>query len=297
MKILITGGTGFIGKKLCRFLLDKKHQLTVLSRHPKKVASLCGSSVRAINNINQLAAPDSFDAIINLAGEGIANARWTKKRKQQLLDSRIGTTKQLIAYIESADKKPKVLISGSAIGYYGNRGAIKLSEASSAHEDFSHELCEKWEAVAQQAEDYGVRVCVIRTGLVIGDDGGFLKRLLPPFKLGLGGPMGDGTQWMSWIHRTDFIAIIDKLLESRVLQGIFNVTAPEPVTNAEFSQTLGKVLNRPVFLSIPAVVLKLLLGEMSELLLGGQRVMPTKLEKAGFKFKFETLEQALRDVL
>lgn len=192
MKILITGGTGFIGKNLCFFLLDKKHELTVLSRNPKKVASLCGKSVRAINNINQLAAPDTFDAIINLAGEGIADVRWTSKRKQQLLDSRIGTTKQLIAYIDRADKKPDVLISGSAVGYYGNHGAIKLSESSSAHEGFSHELCEKWEAVAQQAEDYGVRVCIIRTGLVTGHDGGFLKRLLPPFKLGLGGVMGDG---------------------------------------------------------------------------------------------------------
>lgn len=297
MKIFITGGTGFIGKALCRFLLDKGHELTVLSRKPKKVASLCGASVHAIANIDQLTASDSFDAIINLAGEGIADARWTAKRKQQLLDSRIKTTQQLIAYIDRADTKPSVLISGSAIGYYGDHGAALITEDSVPHEEFAHQLCAQWEAVAQQAEDFMVRVCIIRTGLVIGDDGGFLKRMLPAFKLGLGGPMADGQQWMSWIHRSDLIAIIDKLLESTVLQGVFNATAPTPVTNAEFSQTLGKILKRPVFLSVPAWVLKILLGEMAELLIGGQRVLPARLKKAGFKFKFKTLAAALKDVL
>lgn len=297
MKILITGGTGFIGKKLCHFLQDKKHELTVLSRKPEKVHSLCGNSVQAISNIDQLKTSDSFDAIINLAGEGIADARWTESRKQILLDSRINTTKQLVSYIERAKKKPEVLISGSAIGYYGNRGSIKLNEESHPHEEFAHELCEKWEAAALVAEKSGVRVCIIRTGLVIGKDGGFLKRMLLPFKFGLGGPLGDGNQWMSWIHLTDFIAIIDKLLESVVLQGVFNATAPEPVTNTEFTQTLGKVLYRPAFLPVPAFILKILLGEMSELLLGSQRVLPVRLNKAGFEFKFKTLEQALKDVL
>ena len=297
MKILITGGTGFIGKKLCRFLLDQDHELTVLSRKPKKVNLLCGERVQAISSIEQLTTSDSFDAIINLAGEGIADSRWTKKRKRVLLDSRVNTTRQLIAYIERAKKRPEVLISGSAVGYYGNRGSRILNERSGSHEDFSHELCEKWESTAIEAENFDVRVCVIRTGLVIGNDGGFLKRMLPVFKLGLGGPMGDGQQWMSWIHRTDFIAVIDKLLESKVMQGIFNATAPEPVSNAEFSQTLGNVLNRPTFIPVPAFVLKTLLGEMSELLLGGQRVLPERIEQAGFKFQFKTLEQALKDVL
>ena len=297
MKILITGGTGFIGKKLCRFLLDQDHELTILSRKPKKVHLLCGERVQAISSIEQLTISDSFDAIINLAGEGIADSRWTEKRKQVLLNSRVNTTRQLIAYIERAKKRPEVLISGSAVGYYGNRGSRILNERSEPHEDFSHELCEKWESTAIEAENFDVRVCVIRTGLVIGNDGGFLKRMLPVFKLGLGGPMGDGQQWMSWIHRTDFIAIIDKLLESKVMQGIFNATAPEPVSNAEFSQALGNVLNRPTFIPVPAFVLKTLLGEMSELLLGGQRVLPERIEQAGFKFQFKTLEQALKDVL
>jgi uncharacterized protein (TIGR01777 family) len=297
MKILITGGTGFIGKKLCHFLLDKGHQLTVLSRTPEKIPSLCGKYVQAISSIEQLTASDAFEAIINLAGEGIADARWSKARKRVLLDSRINTTKQLIRYIERAETKPEILISSSAIGYYGNRGAIKLNEESAGHEEFAHYLCAKWEATALEAEKSNVRVCIIRTGLVIGDKGGFLNRMLMPFKLGLGGPMGDGKQWMSWIHCTDLIAIVDKLLELKVLHGVFNATAPEPVTNLEFSQTLGKILNRPTFLPVPAIVLKILLGEMSDLLLGGQRVMPERLEKAGFEFKFKSLEQALKDVL
>ena len=297
MKILMTGGTGFIGKKLCCFLLGKNHQLTVLSRNPEKVPSLCGESVTAIRSIELLTASDAFDAIINLAGEGIADARWSKTRKQQLLDSRINTTKQLIAYIEKADHKPEVLISGSAVGYYGNSGSKRLNEESPSHEDFSHQLCARWESAALEAEKSGVRVCIVRTGLVIGDDGGFIKRMLLPFKLGLGGPIGNGKQWMSWIHRTDFIAIIDKLLESVTLQGVFNATAPEPVTNVEFSKTLGQVLNRPAFIPIPAMVLNILLGEMSELLLGGQRVIPVRIEQAGFEFKFKTLSKALGDVL
>lgn len=297
MKILMTGGTGFIGKKLCHFLLTKKHKLTVLSRKPEKVASLCGKSVDAISNLDQLTTEDSFDAIINLAGEGIADTRWTEARKQVLLDSRINITKQLVEYIERASKKPEVFISGSAVGYYGNRGSLKLTEESLPHEEFSHQLCAQWEETAQQAKKFGVRVCIVRTGLVIGDDGGFLKRMLLPFKLCLGGSMGDGKQWMSWIHRTDYIAIIDNLLESSVLSGIFNGTAPEPVINADFSKILGNVLNRPTFMPAPAFVLKILLGEMSELLLGGQRVIPERLENSGFKFKFRTLKQALNDVL
>ncbi len=297
MKIFITGGTGFIGKKLCHFLLDNNHHLTVLTRTPEKVSTLCGESVESIQNIEQLNASDSFDAIINLAGEGILDARWSEIRKQQLLNSRIDTTKQLIAYIKRAHSKPKVLISGSAVGYYGNRGSIKLNEQSQPHHDFSHELCALWESAAFEAEKFGVRTCIVRTGLVIGNDGGFLKRMLPSFKLCLGGPMGDGNQWMSWIHRADFIAIIERLLKSTSLHGIYNATAPEPATNAEFSKTLGQVLNRPAFIRIPAFVLKILLGEMAELLLGGQRVLPERLEQAGFEFKFKTLKQALSDVI
>ncbi len=293
MKILITGGTGFIGKKLCHFLLGKDHHLTVLSRNPEKVSTLCGESVESINNLDQLMASDTFDAIINLAGEGIADARWTDIRKQQLLDSRIKTTEQLISYIKKTTNKPQVLISGSAIGYYGDKGSTILTEESLPHEEFSHQLCALWEATAFEAEKLGVRTCVIRTALVIGDDGGFLKRILPPFKFGLGGPIGDGKQWMSWIHRTDLIDIIEVLLESPTLHGVFNASSPQPVTNREFSKILGSVLNRPAIIPVPAFVLKILLGEMSMLLLGGQRVIPDRLEKAGFEFKFKALSHAL----
>jgi len=298
MKILITGGTGFIGRALCRFLLKKNHHLTVLSRRtPQKVSALCGKTVESIKNLGQLTTSDSFDAIINLAGEGIADARWSQSRKHQLLDSRIKTTRQLINYIKHANHKPKVLISGSATGYYGNSGSTLLTEESLPHEEFSHHLCALWESTAFEAEKFGIRTCIIRTGIVMGDNGGFLKRMLPPFKLGLGGPMGSGKQWMSWIHRTDLIAIIDKLLESATLQGVFNASAPEPVTNSEFSKTLGQVLHRPTFIPIPEFVLKILFGEMSILLLGGQRVIPKQLDKAGFVFKFDSLRKALTDVI
>jgi len=297
MKILITGGTGFIGKTLCPFLLAKNHQLTVLSRRPKQVPALCGKSVNAISHIEHLTASDSFHAIINLAGEGIADARWSKARKQKLLNSRINTTKQLIAYINRADIKPEVLISGSAVGYYGNSGSKILNEQSLPHEEFSHHLCALWESAAIKAEKLSVRTCIVRTGLVIGNDGGFVKRMLLPFKLGLGGPIADGQQWMSWIHRSDYIAIINKLLNSATLQGVFNATAPEPVTNAEFTKTLAQVLKKPAFIPAPALLVKILLGEMAELLISGQRVLPARLEKAGFEFKFTSLTHALNDTL
>lgn len=297
MKVLLTGGTGFIGKELCHSLLAKNHHLTVFSRKPDKVAALCGDSVKAISQLQQLTTADSFDAIINLAGEGIADARWSKSRKRQLLDSRIDTTKQLIAYIKRAQNKPEILISGSAVGYYGNSGSKILNEQSLPHQEFSHHLCSLWESAALEAERFSVRTCIVRTGLVIGNDGGFIKRILLPFKLGLGGPIADGSQWMSWVHLTDFIGIIDKLLNSGTLQGVFNASAPEPVTNAVFTKTLAQVVNRPAFIPAPALLLKILLGEMAELLISGQRVLPTRLEKAGFEFKFKSLTSALTDVL
>ncbi len=297
MKILITGGTGFIGKELCRRLLGNNHQLTVFSRKPESVAILCGANVKAINKIADLSKKDPFDAIINLAGEGIADARWSPLRKQILFDSRVKVTKQLITYIDRVEKKPTVLISGSAVGYYGNQGATELDENSAYNNDFSHSLCAEWEEAAEPAKSYGVRVCNIRTGLVVGVKGGFLKKMLPPFKLCLGGHLGTGSQWMSWIHMHDYIGIMQMMLENNKLEGVFNATAPNPVSNDQFTQCLAKVINRPAFLPVPAFVLKLLLGEMSELLLGGQRVLPKRLQQENFKFKFTKLEQALQDVL
>ena len=297
MKILITGGTGFIGQTLCHRLLDLDHELIVLSRRPEQVSKLCGDAVAAISNLDDLPTDESIDAIINLSGEGIADARWTRRRKQKLLDSRIDITEQLIAYVAKAKHKLSIMISGSAVGYYGNNYDTEHDEITDNPDDFAQQLCKKWEAAAEPVKDHGVRLCILRTGLVIGKDGGFVKRMLLPFKLGLGGRLGDGNQWMSWIHKDDLIAIIEMLLTSPDLEGNFNATAPEPVTNAEFSLCLAKNLNRPAIFPVPAIVLKLLLGEMSELLLGGQKVIPENLMEQNFRFQFESLDSALKAVL
>ncbi len=297
MNILITGGTGFIGTALCAVLLNSGHHLTVFSRRPEQVPELCGQPVLAVRRLHDLTTEDQFDAIVNLAGEGIADARWTAARKKKLLDSRIATTEQLVAYIQRARNKPKVLISGSAVGFYGNQDDTLLDENSPPHDDFAHRLCAQWEQAAKLAEASGVRVCIIRTGLVIGANGGFLKRMLPAFRIGLGGVLGSGRQWMSWIHRQDLLAIITLLLNDENLQGVFNGTAPTPVTNSEFTRCLARLLHRPALLPVPAPVLKIMLGEMSELLLGGQRAVPRRLLEMSFPFRFATLESALRDVL
>jgi len=297
MKILLTGGTGFIGQSLCARLITQGHTLTVLSRRPDKVPELCGKSVASISSIKLLKSDDHFDAIINLAGEGIADARWTQQRKNQLLDSRVGITHQLIDFVSIAESKPSVLISGSAVGYYGDQGDSILDEQGAFTDDFPHQLCAAWEQTAKRAADYEVRTCLLRTGLVIGKDGGFLKRMLLPFKLGLGGRIGDGKQWMSWVHREDLIGMIEYLLTESNANGVFNGTAPQPVTNREFSQCLAKLLNRPALLPVPALVLKLALGEMSTLLLGGQRVLPQRFIDAEFRFHFNTLEAALCEAI
>lgn len=297
MKILITGGTGFIGRTLCHRLLDPGHELIVLSRRPDQVTKLCGESVTAISNLEDLSSGEIINAIINLSGEGIADRLWTKKRKQKLLDSRINITEQLIAYVARARQKPSVMISGSAVGYYGSNGESELDETTDNTDDFAQQLCKQWEAAAEPVRKHGVRLCILRTGLVIGNDGGFVKRMLLPFKLGLGGRLGDGKQWMSWIHKDDLIAIIELLLTSSDLEGNFNATAPEPVTNADFSLCLAKNLKRPAIFPVPAIVLRLLLGEMSQLLLGGQKVIPERLTEQKFHFQFESLNSALKAIL
>jgi len=297
MKILITGGTGFIGKELCKRLLQRGASLTVLSRHPETVAERCGEQVAGIGSLGALSADDAFDAVINLAGEPIADARWMERRKRLLWESRVTLTEQLVDYIARAQAKPQVLVSGSAVGYYGDCGDRLLDEASIYTDDFSHRLCAAWEEAAGKARDHGVRVCTLRTGLVVGKNGGFLQRMLAPFKMGMGGRLGDGRQWMSWVHRNDLIRMIEHLLDSPGSSGAYNGTAPHPVTNREFTRVLAKVLKRPALLPVPAAVLKVALGELSVLLLGGQRVVPKRFLEEGFRFEFEILEQALTDVL
>ncbi|AZC20680.1 MULTISPECIES: TIGR01777 family oxidoreductase [Pseudomonas] len=296
MHILLTGGTGLIGRALCRHWLAQGHQLSVWSRQPDKVAALCGPQVRAVKSLQELdQAP--LDAVINLAGAPIADRPWTHKRKALLWASRITLTETLLTWIESREHKPRVLVSGSAVGWYGDGGERELAEDSPpVSEDFASQLCIAWEETAQRAEAMGVRVVLVRTGLVLSADGGFLSRLLLPFKLGLGGPIGNGRQWMPWIHIDDQIALIDFLVHQDAARGPYNACAPQPVRNREFATALGRVLRRPALLPLPAFVLRLALGELSLLLLGGQRAVPARLLEAGFTFQFTDLPAALDDV-
>ncbi|MGR8999952.1 MAG: TIGR01777 family oxidoreductase [Gammaproteobacteria bacterium] len=297
MKVLITGGTGFIGSALARSLTEQGYEVSVLSRSPGSVEKICGSGIHALGNLNQLTPEDTYQVIINLAGAPIFGARWSEARKQIIRDSRIGLTEQLIACIARMTVKPDLLISGSAIGYYGSQGDIVLTEQSAASNDFSHQLCADWEDAAKKAEQFGVRVCLVRTGLVLAAGGGILQRMLLPFRLGLGGRLGDGRQWMSWIHRQDWIDIAQTMITDSSMQGAYNATAPNPVTNREFTRTLADCLKRPAVFPVPAGLLRMLLGEMSELVLGSQRVLPERLLTQGFKFKYTDLSGALNQVL
>ncbi|EJK99831.1 TIGR01777 family oxidoreductase [Pseudomonas chlororaphis] len=296
MHILLTGGTGLIGRQLCRHWLTQGHQLTVWSRRPIEVPKLCGAQVRGIARLDEL-AEEPVDAIINLAGAPIADRPWTHKRKVLLWSSRITLTEKLLAWLESRRQKPGLLISGSAVGWYGDGGERELNEDSPpVSEDFASQLCIAWEETAQRAEAMGLRVVLIRTGLVLAAEGGFLSRLLLPFKLALGGPIGNGRQWMPWIHIKDQIALIDFLLHRSDASGPYNACAPKPVRNREFAKTLGSVLHRPAVVPVPAFVLRVGLGELSLLLLGGQRAVPARLLAAGFTFQFTDLRAALDDL-
>ena len=296
MNILITGGTGLIGRALCRFWLQQGHQLTVWSRTPEKVAGLCGAQVRGIGQLEQYAG--ELDAVVNLAGAPIADRPWTAKRRQLLWDSRITLTEQLVAWLATRQQQPQVLLSGSAVGWYGDGGERQLDEQQPAvTSDFASLLCDAWESAALTAEVLGIRVVRIRTGLVLAAEGGFLQRLLLPFKLGLGGRIGSGKQWMPWIHLQDQIALIDFLLHHASASGPYNACAPQPVRNTDFSKTLGRTLHRPTFMPMPGMLLKLGLGELAGLLLGGQRAVPKRLQEAGFEFRFKDLDSALQALL
>jgi len=297
MKVLITGGTGFIGSALTRSLLEQDYEVTVLSRNPESVAKYCGSDVKALGSLQQIKADDFYDTVINLAGAPIFGAWWTEARKKIIRDSRIGLTEELVACMARMTVKPKLLISGSAIGYYGNQGDKVLTEQSATMKDFSESLCADWEAAAKKAEQIGVRVCLMRTGLVIGHGGGLLQRMLLPFRLGVGGRLGDGKQWMSWIHRQDWIRIAQTMITTSSMQGAYNVTAPNPVTNSEFTDTLARSIKRPALLPVPGWLLKTLLGEMSALILGSQRVIPERLLAQGFRFQYNDLGEALAQAL
>ena len=299
MNILVTGGTGLIGRALCRRLADAGHELTVLSR--QSASALSGklpSGVALVSSLDELGNDSRIDAIINLAGEGIADRRWSEARKQVLLDSRVAVTEALDKLVQRLVHKPQVLISGSAVGFYGDTGAREADEYSpAASRDFSYLLCDAWERAARAISRHGVRVCIVRTGVVLYADGGMMARLLPAYRLALGARLGSGRQWFSWIHRDDLVALIVFLLDKPQAHGVFNGVAPQAVTQQRFHKTLARVCRRPAPLVMPAWPLRHALGEMSALLLEGQRVLPVRTREAGFVFRFAELEEALKAVV
>ena len=294
MHVLLTGGTGFIGVPLCHQLLRTGHTLSVLTRDPDRARTQVPAAVRVLASLDE--ARD-VEAVVNLAGEPLMAGRWNADRKAGFRRSRLGTTQALIAWMARQSARPRVLVSGSAIGYYGPRDDEALDESAAPGDDFAAQLCRDWETEAMQAEGLDVRTCRLRTGIVLAADGGALAKMLPPFRLGAGGPMGDGRQWMSWIHRDDLVRMIAWLLDSDRAGGAYNGTAPEPVTNRGFARTLGRALHRPAVLPTPGFLLKAGFGEMAQLLLTGQRVLPAHALAEGFAFRFPSLDNALDDLL
>ncbi|MFQ2820865.1 TIGR01777 family oxidoreductase [Aeromonas caviae] len=297
MKILITGGTGFIGRRLVAHL-KVTHEVVVLTRQGSRAYELLGHDVTLLDSLDRLDHLNDVDIVINLAGEPIAAGRWSESRKQLLCNSRWLLTEQLVDLVKLSSTPPRLLLNASAIGWYGRQDDAPLDETcQSPHDEFTHRLCQQWEQLAQQARSAQTRVCILRIGLVLGPDGGALPRLLPPYRLGLGGPMGSGRQVMSWIHIQDLVRAMLFLLEHDECDGIFNGTAPQPVDNNSFSQHLARSLRRPHLLRVPAGVLRLLMGESADLLLTGQHVVPARLQQAGFHFTYPELPQALDNLL
>ena len=296
MHILITGGTGLIGRALCHQWIEHGHQVSVWSRRAAEVPVLCGTQVRGISRLEELDG-QTVDAVVNLAGAGIIDRPWSKARKQVLWESRIGLTERLLAWLETCEQKPQVLISGSAVGWYGDAGEHPIDESAPPGADFAAQLCVAWEDTAQRAEALGIRVVLLRTGLVLAKEGGILQGMNLPFRLARGGRIGDGRQWMPWIHLADQIALIDFLLQHEQASGPYNACAPQPVRNYEFASELGHALSRPAILPVPAFALRTGLGEMAVLLLGGQHAVPKRALDAGFEFRFTHLDVALVDLL
>ena len=294
-RIFITGGSGFIGSRLIDRWLQQGHLITVLSRRPEWVAQRCSGQVAAVSAFQQLSG--SFDVLVNLAGEGIADSRWTRARKAELFDSRVALTADLARWATLTGQRFKVVLSGSAIGYYGGFAddSISLNEQASAGSDFAARLCAEWEQAAAPLKELTERFLVLRTGVVLGADGGMLKRLKLPFSLGLGGVIGDGRQVLSWIGLEDYCRAVDFLLDGQI-SGAVNMTAPQPQSNRTFTQALSAALHRPALMPIPAFVAKAAFGEMSVLLLQGQKVMPECLTAAGFQFEQPHLHDLLSHI-
>ncbi len=287
MRVLVTGGTGLVGRAACDALRAAGHAVTLVSREPGRVPA------RAIGWDGLRAAMPETDAIVNLAGESIAGGRWTPARKAEIRRSRIEGTRALVDAAAASEPRPKVLVSASAVGYYGDRGDEPLDEAAGPGTDFLARVCIDWEAAARRAEPLGVRVALLRFGVVLAPDGGALAAMLLPFRAGLGGPIGGGKQWMSWVHRDDVVGLIREAVAAEAYAGPVNVTSPNPVTNKDFARALGRALHRPAVLPAPAVALRLLLGEMATMLLTGQRVLPAVAQRLGYAWRQPELPAAL----
>lgn len=291
--LLITGGTGFIGQRLVEALVAGGHHVTVLTRNLQKVDALT-HPVRLIASLKQIDNTERFDAIVNLAGEPVANAHWTPRKRARILQSRVKMTKDLVALIRRLDQKPSCLITGSAVGWYGLRQDETLTEDDTHCPAFIHEVCDTWERAAAPVVDMGVRVVQLRIGLVLGVEGGMLARMLTPFEFGAGCQLGNGQQWMPWIERDDLIRVIAFAMSHPDINGPLNATAPNPVRNAEFTQALASALNRAALIRLPAWLITNVAGDMGrETILGGQRVIPAKLLRSGFRFNSPELAPAL----
>jgi uncharacterized protein (TIGR01777 family) len=302
MRVVIAGATGLIGQNLIGRLLESRHFVTILTRRSidgqvtdRPLLSYARWDGKSPGSWQEHI--DGVDAIINLSGQSIASKRWTATRKQLLTSSRLESTDAIVAAIKTANLKPPVLLNASAVGYYGHVGEGDVTEEHSAGEDFLARLCVRWESAALEARHFGVRVVLLRTGVVLDPRGGALQKMRRPFKMFVGGPLGSGRQWFPWIHREDEIRAILFALQQPALSGPVNLAAPEPATMQDFSAALGKALQRPSVFTVPAFALRTLLGEMADVVLTGQRVIPRKLTQAGFKFRFPMLAEALVDLL
>ncbi|MBW3041182.1 TIGR01777 family oxidoreductase [Prochlorococcus marinus] len=308
MKLFLTGCTGFIGRELIPLLISEGHKLTIISRQSEKKIKMTvnSSEIKVIqmnpadssswNNEELQSSLQSCEGVINLAGEPIAEKRWTDEHCKEITNSRLETTKNLIQNLRNLKKSPKVLINASAIGFYGSHSQTEFTEEDIPGDDYLANLCQEWETIAKN-KPRATRLLIIRIGIVLAKDGGALGKMLPIFKAGLGGPIGDGKQWMSWIHRTDICNLINESIKNSSFSGVINGVAPNPVRMNEFASLLGKVLGRPSLLAVPGPILKLILGDGARVVLEGQNVQSKKFKKLRFKFIFPTINEALKSIL
>ncbi len=305
MKIAITGATGFVGSRLVQKLNAENHQIVVLTRNLAKAQRVFPSlTFRNLEFVTYTPKESGkwqesisgCDAVINLAGEPIAE-RWTAQQKREILESRQLGTRKIVEAIAKAAVKPKVLVSGSAIGYYGTSETAVFEETSPSGSDFLAEVCQNWEAEAEKVKEFGVRLAILRLGIVLADGGGALAKMIGPFQMFAGGPIGTGRQWFSWIHRDDLVDLIVEVVTNDQMSGVYNATAPNPVKMKQFCQTLGEVMNRPSWLPVPEFALELLLGDGAIVVLEGQQVLPKRAQALGFQFQYPELKPALAEII